>query len=176
MRTHMNLFLIGYRCTGKTTVGRVLADRLGWSFVDTDSRIVDAAGISVARLVERIGWPGFRTQERQVLAAVAAGSRQVVATGGGIVLDTSNIETMKTSGLVVWLTASERTIATRMLADDKTSGNRPALTDRGPFDEIAAVLAERRPLYERAADLTLATDQETIETICDRIIDHLATQ
>lgn len=169
----MNLFLIGYRCTGKTTVGRALADRLGWSFVDTDNLVIESSGTSIARMVEMHGWPFFRQRERQVLGTVAAGNTQVVATGGGVVLDDHNVAAMKKSGTVVWLTASEQTIQKRMLADDATAGIRPSLTDQGLIEEIATVMAERKPRYEKTADLTIATEHDSILGICDRIVAEL---
>ncbi len=169
----MNLFLIGYRCTGKTTVGQALARRLGWTFVDTDTVVVDAAGTSIARMVATKGWPYFRQLERQALAAVAKGRDQVVATGGGVVLDDSNLAIMQTSGKVVWLTAGEATIAGRMQDDAATEANRPSLTDQGQLAEIRQVLAERRLRYEKAADITIETDQESIEMICNQILMEL---
>ena len=165
----MNLFLIGYRCTGKTSVGKALARRLGWPFMDTDRMIVQTTGTSIARMVDENGWPFFREQERQVMETVSAVNRQVVATGGGIVLDARNVSAMKRSGTVVWLTASEKTIEERMLADDATAGNRPSLTGQGLIGEITSVLSERRPLYEMAADVAIDTDHEKIAAICDRI-------
>ena len=169
----MNLFLIGYRCTGKTTVGQTLADRLGWAFVDTDEAIVDTAGTSIAHLVEKHGWDYFRRLERQTLADVAKSCDQVVATGGGVILDDRNLDVMQQTGTVVWLTADEATIARRMLADDATETNRPSLTDQGQIAEIRQVLAERRPRYEKAADITIETDQVSIEMICNRILMEL---
>jgi shikimate kinase len=165
-----NLFLIGYRCTGKTSVGEHLAQRLGWRFMDTDRMVVDTAGVSIARMVADHGWPFFREQERQALVAVSTGDRQVVATGGGIVLDERNISTMKQSGRVVWLTASEKTILTRMLGDPVNAASRPSLTRQGLTAEITSVLAERTPLYEMAADRVVATDRRTVAAICERIV------
>lgn len=169
----MNLFLIGYRCTGKTTVGQALAERLGWAFMDTDEAIVDSAGISIAEMVETHGWAYFRRLERQTLADVANGCDQVVATGGGVVLDDRNLDVMQKSGTVVWLTADEANIARRMLADDATETNRPSLTDQGQIAEIRQVLAERRSRYKKAADITIETDQASIEMICNRILMEL---
>lgn len=169
----MNLYLIGYRCTGKTTVGKVLARRLGWPCVDTDRMIVEDAGMSIANMVASRGWPFFREQERHALETVAARDCQVVATGGGIVLDGRNIAVMKKTGKVVWLTADQKTIGARMLADAATAGNRPSLTGQGLMDEIEAVLSERKPLYEQASELKIDTDRETIETLCDRIVSGL---
>lgn len=166
----MNLFLIGYRCTGKTTLGKALARRLEWSFVDTDRKIVETAGVSIAQMVKRHGWPFFRQQERKVLHMVSGGDRQVVATGGGVVLDEHNIAAMHNAGSIVWLTASEKIIRARMLDDDTTAGNRPSLTGQGMLAEIHSVLKERRPLYEKAADFQIATDRQEISIIVDRIL------
>ena len=172
----MNLFIIGYRCTGKTTVGKALAQRLDWSFVDTDEIIVRTAGVSIAQLVETYGWPFFRNQEQKALQTISADDRQVVATGGGIVLDAHNITTMKKMGKIVWLSASEKTIQARMQTDTLTAASRPALTGQGRIAEIAAVLSARRPLYEKAGDFSVATDRSTIAIICDRIIAALGLQ
>ena len=169
----MNLFLIGYRCTGKTTVGKAFANRFGWPFVDTDQRIVDMSGSSIVRMVDEKGWPYFREQERQALVSASTGDHQVVATGGGIVLDERNISTMKHSGRIVWLTASEKTILTRMIGDSATAESRPSLTDQGRIAEITSVLSERIPLYEKAAELAIDTDREKIVVICDRIVSAL---
>jgi shikimate kinase len=166
----MNLYLIGYRCTGKTTVGKALAERLGWPFVDTDRAVVESVGTGITRMVDQHGWAFFREQERQIMQAVSAVGRQAVATGGGIVLDDRNVAIMKSSGQVVWLRAGPRTIEARMLADAATAGSRPSLTGQGLMEEIASVLSARRPLYEKAADLAIDTDREKVETLCDRII------
>ena len=106
----MNLFLIGYRCSGKTTVGKSVADALDWAFVDADAVLVGASGKSIKDITDTEGWDSFRRMERSTLKQICAADRQVVATGGGVVLDTANIETMKTSGQVVWLNASADTI------------------------------------------------------------------
>jgi shikimate kinase len=169
----MNLFLIGYRCTGKTSVGEVLARQLGWRFLDTDRMVVESASISIVRMVADHGWPFFREQERQALASACAGDRQVAATGGGIVLDERNVAKMKQSGKIVWLTANPKTIEARMRGDDATEGNRPSLTGQGRLKEITSVLSERIPLYEKAAELVIDTDREKIVAICDRIVSAL---
>lgn len=166
----MNVFLIGYRCTGKTTVGETLAKRLGWDFVDTDRKVVETVGVDIAQMVEDHGWPFFREQEYKALHAVSPNDSQVVATGGGIVLDNRNICTMKTSGRVVWLTASEQVIQARMLGDDATFGSRPSLTGEGLIEEISAVLNARKPLYEEAADYQTDTGRCGVADVCNRIM------
>jgi shikimate kinase len=126
--------------------------------------------MSIDRMVASRGWPFFRQRESEALRRVSAGDGQVVATGGGIVLDARNRQTMKTTGRVVWLTAGETCIQKRMLADTATRDNRPPLTDRGLLAEIETVLAERNPLYESTADLAIDTERVAVEEICDRIV------
>ena len=169
----MNIFLIGYRCTGKTTVGKALAERLRRSFVDTDRMIEEISGLTIAQMVEHHGWPFFREREHGALAAACTDTDQVVATGGGIILDARNVLAMKNAGRVVWLTASEKIIQERMLGDAATAGSRPSLTGQGLLEEIESVLAERKPLYEEASDLVIDTDRKTVEEICDQIVKQL---
>lgn len=171
----MNVFLIGFRCTGKTSVGQVLARRLGWSFVDTDRTISTLSGCEISRMVEEHGWPFFRERERQVLERVCTADRQVVATGGGIILDDRNVTIMRRSGMIVRLTASPKTIMARMRADDATTADRPPLTRRGVIEEVALLLAERKPLYQEAADFTIDTDGETITALCERIEQRMSS-
>ena len=169
----MNLFLIGYRCTGKTTVGQTLAQRLEWTFVDTDRMIEEAAGTTIAHLVDDNGWPFFREKEHEALAAACERQDRVIATGGGIILDPRNVAAMKNTGCVVWMTASETIIHERLLADETTASSRPPLTDQGLLEEIKIVLKERTPLYAEAADLVIDTDRATVEEICSQIVAEL---
>ncbi|GAB6094522.1 shikimate kinase [Desulfatiferula olefinivorans] len=164
-----NLYLTGYRCTGKTSVGRNLADMLGWSFVDADRLLVDEAGMSVAEIVARFGWEDFRDRESAVLKRLSEKNRQVVATGGGVILRDVNRDIMKKTGRVVWLKASVLTIARRMENDSVTGDQRPGLTDQGAIREIETVLNERTPLYTAAMDMAVDTDGRSIDDICREI-------
>ncbi|MBM4018604.1 MAG: shikimate kinase [Planctomycetes bacterium] len=155
----MNLVLIGYRCTGKTTVGRLLAERLGWPLVDTDALIQERAGRSIKEIVAAGGWPEFRRLEREVVADVAARQRQVVSAGGGAILDDRNTQALRAGGKVVLLTAAPEVIWQRMKADPKTLAERPNLTDSGGMAEVRAVLEERRPKYLAACHLEVPTDR-----------------
>ena len=103
-----NLFLIGYRCTGKTTVGRILSEEISWSFTDTDSLMVAQQGMSIREIVGTHGWEGFRQMERMILKGICTSKDQVIATGGGIVLNENNVELMKNSGKIIWLRAEGR--------------------------------------------------------------------
>lgn len=171
----MNLFLIGYRCSGKTTVGKSVAEALDWAFIDVDAALVGASGKSIKDLIDTEGWYSFRRMERSTLKQICANDRQVVATGGGVVLDAANVEAMKTSGRVVWLVATAATIRKRMRSDKNTEAFRPALTQKGTLAEIEDLLAERSPHYGSASDFSVQTDEVPVDDIVNRILDHLNT-
>ena len=168
-----NLFLIGYRCTGKSSVGRRLAATLGRAFVDTDSMIVSGKGMSIRKIVNSRGWQDFRRLEHAALQQVCSADRRVVATGGGIVLDAANIRLMKASGKVIWLKATPDIIKSRMKQDQASEGLRPALTSKDSISEIEETLADREPLYRRAMDFAVDTDHRGVDEICDVIIGNL---
>jgi shikimate kinase len=169
----MNLFLIGYRCTGKSTVGKRLAARISWAFIDTDAAVVAGTGVSISELVAREGWPAFRRAERDVIDRLCRKERQVVATGGGVVLDEENVRKMRGAGRVIWLTASPETIRRRMLADDASPGQRPPLTDGGLDAEIRETLTRRRDRYAAAADMTVDTDSGGSDAAAEAIFRRL---
>ena len=166
----MNLFLIGYRCTGKTTVGKSIADTIDWAFVDADIMLIEEYGKSIKDIIDTDGWESFRRMECSMLKQICAEDRQVVATGGGVVLDDGNIKEMKTSGLVVWLGATAATIHKRMLVDKKTGHLRPALTQKGTLAEIEDMLIQRSPYYQSACDFSVQTDDVPVEVIAQKII------
>ncbi len=169
------LYLIGYRCTGKTSVGRELARRLGWAFADTDAILVEDLGMSITQMVEALGWAGFREAEREVLERISREPTDprpgmVVATGGGVVLDPENVRRMRETGRTVWLRATPETIRQRMAGDTATKGQRPPLTCGAADDEIERVLADRTPQYAEAADLTVDTDNADPDAIVRRLV------
>jgi shikimate kinase len=165
----MNIYLIGYRCTGKTTVGKLLSQKLSWPMLDSDVELVKEQKRPIAEIVEKEGWPSFRSIEKEIIRKLSRLNHHVIATGGGAVLDPENVGIMRTTGKVIWLTALPETIARRMADDKSTGNNRPALTDRGIFDEIEETLNFRNPLYEGAMDFSIETDAMTIEEICELI-------
>ena len=166
----MNLVLIGYRCTGKTTVGRILAETLGWPLVDTDTLVQQRTGRSIQAIVAAGGWPEFRRLEREVVAEVAAGDRQVVSAGGGVILDDANTRALCDGGRVVLLTCSPETVWDRMKADPKTLAERPDLTDAGGLAEVRNLLEERRPRYDRACHYRIPTDRFGPDETAGRIL------
>jgi shikimate kinase len=169
----MNIYLIGFRCSGKTSVGTGLASAWRRHFIDTDRAIVTAEGASIAEMVARRGWEHFRGLEREVIRRVAADQRLVVATGGGAVIDPTNVERMRASGTVVWLRVAAVTVQSRMQRDPRSHELRPSLTGKGAVDEIEVVLERRNRLYAAAADITLDTDRLPVPVAVRLIQKHL---
>ena len=168
-----NIFLIGYRCTGKTSVAKVVAEKLGWNFVDTDDLIAGKVGSTISEFVDRSGWDAFREEEREVVLAVAGKKHQVVATGGGVVLSPDNVKNLKACGWVILLQASPETIQKRMAGDRTTFENRPSLSGKGPLEEIEEELKKRETLYRKAADFTIQTDALKVQAVAQQILTQL---
>ncbi|MBM4285065.1 MAG: shikimate kinase [Deltaproteobacteria bacterium] len=171
-----NLVLIGYRASGKTVVGRELARRLGRPFVDLDDVVTVEAGQSIAALVARQGWGEFRRREKEVVGRYAARPGQVLAPGGGAVLDPDNVAHLRHNGVVVWLTAPPPVIMARLRQDRATLASRPALHGLDPLQEVEEVLAVREPFYRQAAHLTIDTTGLKPEEVADRILQEVRDQ
>ena len=162
----MNVVLIGYRGTGKSTVGKIVAARLGRVLVSTDAEIVKLVGQSIPEIVETKGWEYFRDLETKVCQELAGRTGLVVDTGGGAVLRSRNVEVLKETGRLFWLVAAVSTIAQRIGQDSQ----RPSLTGVKSFvDEIQDVLHERTPKYQAAADYVIETDGKPVTQVADEI-------
>ena len=153
----MNIVLIGYRCSGKTTVGKILAKELGIDFVDTDVLIEESAGCSIDAIISREGWDHFRDIEKRLIEGISIRDNLVIATGGGVVMDEANVINLKRNGLVVWLKAEAGLIRKRMEKQERSGITRPSLTGTDTIEEINDVLAIRTPYYEQACDLRVDT-------------------
>lgn len=163
----MNIVLIGYRGTGKSTVGKLLAMRLGRQFVSTDEEIIKRAKRTIPEIVAQEGWEYFRDLESDVCRELAGRDRLVIDTGGGAILRTQNVEALKKSGTLFWLTASVETITKRIGRDNQ----RPSLTGSKSFiDEIQDVLRERTPKYQAASDHVITTDDRSIKQLVEIIL------
>ena len=163
----MNIVLIGYRGTGKSVVGELLARKLNRETISMDAEIVKKAGMSIPEFVEQFGWPKFRDLETEVAREMAERDNIIVDCGGGIIERAENIPALRTSGVIFWLQASVEVIVSR-IAD---STERPALTEGKTFiEEVAEVLDRRTPLYSRAAQYTINTDEMTPEQVTDSIL------
>ncbi len=168
------LVLVGYRATGKSTLGKLLAERWGFEFVDTDALIEERARRTVAQIFARDGEQGFRDLEERVVADVLNSPNPlVVATGGGAPLRESTRRLMKERGVVIRLVASVETISQRMLGDKGTATRRPSLTgDSSPVAEIKRVLAMREPIYREVATFEVETDGKTLDELVEEIADR----
>ena len=169
----MNLVLIGYRATGKTTLARLLARRLGWDWIDADVEIERRAGKSIARIFAEEGEPAFRDLEADVIADLCRQQRLVLAAGGGAPLRPESRRAMRASGRVVWLKARPDTILARMNADATTAGRRPDLTGKGPLEEILHLLDQREPIYRESAHLEIDTEGKTPDHLVAEILERV---
>ncbi len=169
----MNLVLIGYRATGKTTLARHLAQRLGWDWIDADVEIERHASKSIARIFAEEGEPAFRDLEAEVIAELCGRPSLVVAAGGGAPLREESRRAMRDSGHVVWLTARPETILARMSGDATTAQRRPSLTNRPPLEEIVQLLSRREPIYRETAHLIVDTEAKSPEQLADEILARL---
>jgi shikimate kinase len=165
------IFLVGARGAGKTSLGRRLAEALGYDFVDTDAWLREKHGRTAAEIVARSGWAGFRELESAALREAGRGRRRVVATGGGAVLAADNRAFMRSAGFVFYLAAPAEILAARLAAAPE-DGQRPSLTGRPAAEEAALVLAEREALYIEAAHRVIAADAPPDQVVAD-IIGHL---
>jgi len=164
------VFLIGFMATGKTTVGRLVAERLGRVFVDLDAVIADAAGASVAEVFRHEGEEGFRRREQQALAAICKLADVVVATGGGAASREANLERMLASGVVVALSATPAEVMRRTQGD----ATRPLLAAAGGNQILVeSLLRQREPFYEQA-HVRVDTVAKTPDGVADEVVRAVA--
>ncbi|MBP1690033.1 MAG: Shikimate kinase [Deltaproteobacteria bacterium] len=163
------IVLMGFMGTGKSEVGRRLAQRLGRSFVDTDQLIEEHTGKRIPAIFAEDGEPAFRAFEREAVAEAAGRGRAVVAIGGGAVLDPENVRCLRAAGVLVYLTARPEIILGRVGA----ASNRPLLRD-DPRAAVTRLLAERGPVYAAAADITVDTSERTADEVVAEIQQALA--
>jgi shikimate kinase len=152
--------LVGYRACGKSTVGRLMAARLGWPFVDADQELERRLGMSIADLCAARGEAAFRDQEQALLAELTGmAGPQVLATGGGVVIRSANRERLRShGGLVVWLRAAPAVVQERLR---RNPGGRMSLSGASPAEEAPRIMAEREPWYQEVAGLVVeATGSE----------------
>jgi shikimate kinase len=161
-----NLYLIGMMGAGKSTVGRLLAQRLSrYHFFDTDAVITQATGFSIAEIFADSGEAGFRQIETQTLGQLSAHTRLVVATGGGIVTEPINWSYLH-HGIVIWLDVSPQTSWQRIKGDQ----SRPLLQDPNPQQKLEDLLQQRQRLYAQADLRVLIEPQDSIETVAHQIL------
>ena len=163
------VLLVGMMGSGKTTVGRILAQRLGYPHVDSDEQVRRATGKTVAEIFETSGEAAFRAHEKQALAeALSSDGPVVVSVAGGAVLDPDNRRRLRQAGLVVWLKAGMPTLAQRVVGAD----HRPLLDD-DPLAALTRLYRDRRPLYQEVADVVVDVEGLTPEETAQKILAHL---
>ncbi len=160
----MNIVLIGFMGTGKTTVGRRVAGRLKMEFLDTDQDIEAVTGMTIPQLFKKHKEIRFRSEETAAVRRAVREDHRVIATGGGVVLRPVNVEMLKQNGLLVCLTADKEVIFERV----HRKKNRPLLA-KNPMAEIERLLKEREPYY-RVADIYIDTGKESIDQAVEKII------
>lgn len=163
-----NIYLIGPRACGKTTVGKQLADKLRGEFYDSDEVLVKKAGCEIAQYVEQNGWDGFRNLEAEVLRELAQKNGAIISCGGGIVVREEN-RAVLTKNFTVYIKADVQTLANRLQADPNHD-QRPSLTGKSIVDEIREVLEVRESLYSGCASLVV-NGAGTIEDVNDKILE-----
>lgn len=175
----MHLYLIGYRGSGKSTVGRLVAEKLQRPLVDTDECIEKQAGKSIRDIFALDGESGFRELEQQVVADCAGRAKcepAVVSLGGGAILREANQVTISASGRCVWLRGSPEVLYQRIQADNSTQSRRPNLSAYGGFKEVTEILKSREPIYERLAQKIVDIDSLSPDQIAIEIVDWIRIQ
>ena len=160
-----NIILIGPMGSGKTSTGKMLAKEMGYVFLDTDEEVTKRTGVSIAYIFDVEGEEGFRKRECLVLKECLNGNNTVVSTGGGIVLSKENRELLQVRGMVVYLQTSIRTQVKRTAS----TNNRPLLQNKDPEETLEKLMLTRAPLYEEIADITIMTDNKSLQEMSKEI-------
>lgn len=170
----MNVVLVGFRGSGKTSVGRVLAERLKRDFIDCDELIEKRTQYTIRQIFERHGESHFRKLESEAITELAKLDGKVIATGGGAVLKYQNMQVFKRNGgRIFFLEVGADTAYARIQGDETTRARRPALTDKDPHTEVKEQIELRRPYYLKGADVVIATDGRSIDDVMKDILQHV---
>ena len=170
----MNVVLIGFRGSGKSTIGKALSEHLKREFIDCDAWIEKHTGLSIKEIFEKHGESHFRTLESQAIGDLSAMDGKVIATGGGAALKYQNMQVFKRNGgKIFFLEVGAETAFVRIQGDETTRSRRPALTDKDPFTEVKEQIELRRPYYLKGADVTIGTDGRSIEEVVKEILQHV---
>lgn len=165
LRNIRNIALCGFMGTGKSSVGRLVAEQLRFAFLDTDTVIEARAGKTIAEIFAAEGEPAFRAMETKIVKELATRTHTVISTGGGLVMIPSNMASLKTHALVVCLWASPEGIYARV----KNQNHRPLLQDADPLERIRTLLAERTPAYKQA-DVLLNTEIRSQREVAQQVL------
>jgi len=164
-RSIRNIVLCGFMGTGKSSVGRLVAETLHFAFLDTDTVIEARAGKTISQIFEEQGEAAFRELEKRIVKELALRDRTVISTGGGLVVDPENMASLRSHALVVCLWASPETIWSRV----KNQSNRPLLNEADPLERIKTLLNERAPCYKQA-DVLLSTELRSAREVAQQVL------
>lgn len=162
---YKNIFLVGFMGAGKTTVGEVLAEKIGYECIDPDQVLEDNAGTTISAIFSEYGEDYFRDLESKTLQSISTGGGQVIATGGGAVIRERNWDTMKNAGITVYLKAPIEILYDRI----KDSTHRPLLQVENPLERARELLDERESMYQKA-DLIIDTEKLSVDGVADEIV------
>ncbi len=165
-----NIALIGFMGVGKTAVGKVLAEKLDKKFIELDPLIEQKVGKSIPEIFKQDGEIAFRELEIEVTKEVAKGKNQVIACGGGVVLNKINIDRLRNESIIVYLTASPKVILKRVSGGGT---ERPLLEASNQALTVQGLLKFRKPFYERAADIKIDISKLDVDSVVEQIIDKL---
>lgn len=170
----MNVVLIGFRGSGKSTVGLALAGKLGREFIDCDAWIEKHTGLTIREIFEKHGESHFRTLESQAIGDLSAMDGKVIATGGGAALKYQNMQVFKRNGgKIFFLEVAAETAFLRIQNDESTRSRRPPLTEKDPLTEVKEQIEFRRPYYLKGADVTVSTDGRSMDEVVSEILKHV---
>lgn len=162
-----NIVLIGFMGSGKSTIGKALARRLNFSFIDSDELIENKIKMSISDYFKRYGEDKFRSLEEEIISQIALTSETVIATGGGVVKNPNNISNLKNNGTLFYLKGSPEHIFEHVKHDT----TRPLLNTENKLETIRNLLKQRSPLYENASDIIIPIDNKSIDEIVISILD-----
>ena len=169
----MKVILIGYRASGKTTVGKLLAMLIKVPFYDADSVVEEIGNAPVKNIIAHHGWEYFRKKETEAIQLLSAKGDCVIATGGGVILAAENVKLLKQMGAIIWLNATLKDIIDRLNEDAQNNATRPQFTTGDLAQETVDILAERLPLYKKTADFMINTAGKSAPQIAETIYHYL---
>ena len=168
----MNIILIGFMGTGKSSVGMAVAKELGWTYLDTDEQIEKQENMPINDIFSIKGEAVFRDLETQLLGSFSQKDQLVLSTGGGMVLRDENVASMKKMGKLVLLTAKPEVVYERI----KQETHRPLLKVADPLEEIRKILGVRQPIYKKVADLEIDTSKLGVAQVAQKIVKYINEQ
>lgn len=166
----VNIVLIGFRGTGKSCVGKAVAELMKRRFIDADDYLEHKVGKTITEIFSESGEEGFRKIESEIIGELSLLDNVVIAAGGGAVLKEENVKNMKRNGFVVLLEADIETLHKRLSEDIEGGAQRPDLTDMKQYEEIKYLLEYRRPFYKQAADYRVNTTELSVNQLAENVL------